>query len=66
MDREKIMRQWDYWRKRIADGDKSSAPRDWFESVLDSECEHEFYEMDGYRHCYKCGQGYPIKENNHE
>jgi hypothetical protein len=34
-DREAIMRQWDYWRKRIVDGDHGSAPRDWFESVLD-------------------------------
>ena len=34
-DRQNIMDQWDYWRKRIAEGDKSSAPRDWFESVLD-------------------------------
>ena len=31
------MRQWDYWRKRIANGDKSSAPRDWFESILDDD-----------------------------
>ena len=34
MDEEKTMKEWDYWRKRIADGDKSSAPRDWFESIL--------------------------------
>ena len=32
---EKLMNQWDYWRKQIADGDKSSAPRDWFESTID-------------------------------
>lgn len=31
-----IMKEWDYWRKRISEGDKSSAPRDWFESVLDN------------------------------
>ena len=30
-----IMQQWDYWRKRIADGDVSSGPRDWFESVIE-------------------------------
>lgn len=36
MDREKIMQQWDYWRGRIATGDWSSSPRDWFESVLDA------------------------------
>ena len=35
-DRQNIMKQWDYWRKRIAEGDTSSAPRDWFESVLDT------------------------------
>lgn len=35
MNREQIMSQWDYWRERIANGDRSSAPRDWFESVLD-------------------------------
>lgn len=33
--RKIIMNQWDYYRKRIAEGDKSSLPRDWFESVLD-------------------------------
>jgi hypothetical protein len=38
---EKIMKQWDYWRKRIAEGDKSSAPRDWFESVIDALLERE-------------------------
>lgn len=32
---ERIMKQWDYWRKQIANGDKSSAPRDWFESILE-------------------------------
>ena len=32
---EKLMQQWDFWRKQIADGDKSSAPRDWFESTID-------------------------------
>ena len=32
---EKIMKQWDYWRKQIANGDKSSAPRDWFEGILE-------------------------------
>lgn len=33
---EKLMQQWDYWRKQIADGDKSSAPRDWFECVIEN------------------------------
>lgn len=32
---EGIMKQWDFWRKSIAEGDKGSAPRDWFESILD-------------------------------
>ena len=36
IDTEKIMRQWDFWRKRIANGDKSSAPSDWFASVIDT------------------------------
>ena len=35
MDRETIMQQWDKMRRRIAEGDKSSGPRDWFESILD-------------------------------
>jgi molecular chaperone GrpE (heat shock protein) len=30
-----LMEQWDYWRARIAGGDAGSAPRDWFESVVD-------------------------------
>lgn len=30
-----VMQQWDYWRKQIASGDKTSAPRDWFESLCD-------------------------------
>jgi hypothetical protein len=30
---EEIMKQWDYWRAQIAKGDKSSAPRDWFECL---------------------------------
>lgn len=35
-DINKIMLQWDHWRKQIAEGDTSSAPRDWFESVIDN------------------------------
>jgi hypothetical protein len=38
---EKIMKQWDYWRFEIANGHKGSAPRDWFESVLDYLTEDE-------------------------
>jgi len=30
-----LMRHWEYWRKRIAMGDESSAARDWFEKVLE-------------------------------
>ena len=30
---EEVMRQWDYWRKEIANGHKGSAPRDWFEGL---------------------------------
>lgn len=33
--REKTMRQWDMYRKMIADGCTTSLPRDWFESELD-------------------------------
>lgn len=45
-EREKIMEQWDYWRERIAKGDKSSAPRDWFESVMSHyECRIEELEL---------------------
>jgi len=33
---EKIMKQWDFWRKRIAEGDKSDAPTVWFGSVIDT------------------------------
>jgi hypothetical protein len=35
MDRKQIMKQWGYWRSEIANGHKGSAPRDWFESILD-------------------------------
>ena len=43
-DRKIIMLHWDYYRQRIALGDKSSGPRDWFESVLDS-LEERFNEL---------------------
>ena len=36
IDIEKIMKKWDFWRKRIAEGDKSDAPIVWFGSVIDS------------------------------
>ena len=39
MSNELVMQQWDYWRKRIAEGDTTSAPRDWFESIIDSRDE---------------------------
>ena len=35
MNREKIMQQWDSWRRYIAAGGKGSWPRDAFESLLD-------------------------------
>jgi hypothetical protein len=38
---EEIMKQWDYWRKQIADGDTSSAPRDWFECILEAKVRGE-------------------------
>ena len=34
-EREKIMKQWDSWRKYIAEGGGGSWPRDAFESLLD-------------------------------
>jgi hypothetical protein len=34
-DREEVMRQWDSWRKYIAEGGGSSWPRDAFEDMLD-------------------------------
>ena len=36
MDRETVMYMWDERRAAIAGGDKSSAPRDWFEALLDA------------------------------
>ena len=35
IDYERIMREWDEMRERIANGDKGSGPRDWFESILE-------------------------------
>jgi hypothetical protein len=35
LDREKYMKLWDYYRNLIAEGDKGSLPRDWFENILD-------------------------------
>lgn len=37
--REEIMREWDDIRRAIANGDRTSLPRDWFESVLDQHDE---------------------------
>jgi hypothetical protein len=38
---EEIMRQWDFWRKRIAEGDTSSAPRDWLETLVEELQEYQ-------------------------
>lgn len=35
-EHESIMRQWDSWRKHIAEGGKGSWPRDCFEALIDS------------------------------
>ena len=35
IDRKQIMKQWDAWRKYIAEGGKASWPRDAFEGLLD-------------------------------
>jgi len=29
-----LLRQWVYWQEQIANGNTSSAPRDWFQEVL--------------------------------
>ena len=34
-DEDRIMKEWDLWRNKIANGNKSSSPRDWFENLLD-------------------------------
>jgi len=35
INQKKYLKQWDYWRNEIANGDTGSSPQDWFESVLD-------------------------------
>jgi len=37
--REKVMQSWDYYRQLIANGNRSSLPRDWFESIIDDRDE---------------------------
>jgi hypothetical protein len=56
--REKIMKEWDYWRKQIANGHKGSAPRDWFESILDSYDEKKELSMEEKQHklCKICNR----------
>lgn len=49
-DRESIMKQWDYWRSEIANGHKGTAPRDWFESILDYFDDNMLAENE----CYRC------------
>lgn len=34
-DREETLRQWDYWRKYIAEGGQADGPRIWLETLLD-------------------------------
>jgi hypothetical protein len=33
---EKLMKDWDIYRRAISNGHGGSLPRDWFESVIDS------------------------------
>ncbi len=46
LSREEVMLQWDKIRTLIANGERSSYPRDWFESILDhfEEVEQEKYQ----------------------
>jgi len=39
MSDNEIMKNWDRWRKYIANGGKASWPRDEFESLVDELCE---------------------------
>jgi len=34
-DREQTLKQWDYWRKYIAEGGQADGPRIWLETLLD-------------------------------
>ena len=62
--REGIMKEWDKWAEYHKSGGGGSWPRDAFESLLDyleerkSECDHVWYEMDGYKYCFKCKTGF--------
>lgn len=40
-DREETLRQWDYWRKYIAEGGQADGPRVWLETLLDQFDEQE-------------------------
>lgn len=40
-DREQTLKQWDYWRKYIAEGWQADGPRVWLETLLDQFDEQE-------------------------
>jgi len=63
-DRKSIMKQWDRWRKYIADGGGGSWPRDAFESLLDYYDEklnasQSGIEADAESRCPECGEAEP-------
>ena len=47
--REGIMKEWDQWRKYIAEGGKASWPRDAFEILLDYFDEQLTAQNDGHQ-----------------
>lgn len=67
---EDVMQQRDYWRKEIAEGDRSSAPRDWFESLaelLATESQQVAVSQGGaVRYCYECGSIGEVSEGKRD
>jgi len=63
-DRKSIMKQWDRWRKYIADGGGGSWPRDAFESLLDYYDEKlnasQSIPAQDVMRCEKCGETEPV------
>ena len=53
---EEVMRQWDYWRKEIANGHKGSAPRDWFEGLSELKLIDTPPQRTEQNFCPRCGK----------